>query len=323
MFIFFKAVFLLGLVGFAAFFSGAETALTGLSRMSLERLDKVFPGKLKFWRDRPDRVLACLLLGTNMAVIGVGVVTTSLAVDLAAGGFGSLKVLLLTLPLFSAFLVLILGEIIPKISARLSSDVWALKTSRSLEIFYDLTTFLTEGLVRASNRLIGLMGVRRGGAGSLLSAEQIKEILSDSHISHPARFVLHNILDFGRATAQQVMVPREEIFSVDLRQGREKVIAAIIQSGYSRVPAHRGSLDHLEGIIYSKDLLAMTAKGDLIVLEDILRPALKLPIKTPLATALRQFKKGEHHLAVIVDKSGRVRGLLTIQDVLESIAGKQ
>jgi CBS domain containing-hemolysin-like protein len=118
------------------------------------------------------------------------------------------------------------------------------------------------------------------------------------------------------------MIPREEIFAMDLAVPRKEFVERVLSSGYSRVPVYRGTLDKIEGIVYSKDLLTYWRSEALIVLEDTIRPVLRIPVDTSLGHIMRVFRQGHHHMALVTDKSHRVQGLLTLQDALEAIVGE-
>jgi CBS domain containing-hemolysin-like protein len=128
-------------------------------------------------------------------------------------------------------------------------------------------------------------------------------------------------MTFAQTPVSAVMTPRAEIVAVNLSAGRGPAVHRIVASGYSRVPVHRGSLDAVDGMVYSKDLLAPWRSEALIVLDDLIRPLPRVRPDTPLGALLRDFRQGHHHMALVAEAGGKVLGLVTLQDTLEAIVG--
>lgn len=308
----------LGLV-VSALFSLAETSFLSLSRVQLSRLEKVRPGRLAFWIDDPDRALAVILLGNNLVNVGIGFLATALALDARAWGlpfrWGNLL-----FPAAAAALVVVFGEIIPKVAARLASEAIALSLAPLFHVIAGVLGPLVQGLVDGTGHLLEKISARVKAEGPW-DPHVIRGMLETTSLSRAARSVVTGLLDFGRRPLGSVMVPRAEVFSVDLSLPREEAVRRILASGYSRVPVHRGSLDWSGGVLYAKDLLAAARESELIVLDDLVRPLPRVPGDTPLPDILRRFREGRLHMVLVTDRSGRVQGLVTLQDLLEAIVG--
>lgn len=309
------------ILGVSALFSLAETAFMSLSRLQLDRLEKLRPGRLAFWRNDPDRALAALLLMNNVANAGLGVLSVSLALDAAAFLGVPFQQGRLLFPLATALLVILLGEVAPKVFARSRPEPLAMALA-------PMTRFLS----RRFGPLMDFLLKRTGRALSFLSRTVrtekaqwdpaiLRHLLEKSSVDRPIRRVLENLVEFGHRPVTAVMVPRSEMRAVDLRLDRNALVARVLETGHSRVPVHRGSLDAVQGMIYAKDLLAEQRSAALIAADDLVRPLPRVAPQMSLAELMREFRQGHHHMALVVDRLGGVLGLVTLQDALEAIVG--
>jgi CBS domain containing-hemolysin-like protein len=319
-------LFLLFLSGMA-FFAGSETALTSLSTISLRRLKGAFPARerfIAFWEERPNELLATILVATNVALVGTSVTATSFAVDLSEH-FGFSRQLMLTLvPAAVVLITLLFGDLLPKIFSRYKADSVAVAALPVLVGLNAVFEPLNRFLIRISEMVIGIFG-RRAKETPFLKPEELRFLLSSEEtlpLPTTTRRMLRNILDFGNTKIRKVMIPRSEIQAVDLEQDPQAVIAQIIEKEYSRVPVYRGNLDNIVGIIYSKDLALAWRGGSLFLIDDLIRPVYFVPGSARIDQVLREFKTGHHHLALVVDEFGSTIGLATSEDLVEEIVGE-
>jgi CBS domain containing-hemolysin-like protein len=312
-------LFVLALV-VSAFTSLIETSFLSLSRIQLTRLAKVHPGRLTFWSDDPDRALAAILLVNNLVNVGIGFLMTALALRADAAWGIPLRWGGVLFPSVGATAVIIFGEIVPKVAARLHAEPIALALAPLLRAATVALSPLVRGLVDGTQSLVEKMSSRVKAEGTW-DRHMIRDMLRTSPLSRSARSVAEGLLDFDRRTLEEIMIPRGEIFSVDLSRPKAEVIRATMMSEYSRVPVHRGSLDRTVGVLYAKDLLAAARESDLIVLDDLIRPLPIVTAETPLPGILRRFREGRLHMALVVDRQNRVTGLVTLQMLLEAIVG--
>ncbi len=309
------------LLALSAAFSMAETSLMSLSRIQLKRLTKAHPGRLEFWQRDPDRALAVLLLMNNLSNAGLGVLAVSMALAASEGlGFPFVWGSVL-FPLAAAGFMIVLGEIAPKVAARLHTERLALAFAPGIRFLTGVFGPLMEGLLRWTGTLLSWLSKTIKTERAQWDAAVIRALLEGAPAAHPVRHLLTNLIGFGSLPVSAVMAPREEVLAVDMSVGPERLRERVLAGGYSRVPVFRGSLDNVEGMVYAKDFLVHWRSEALIVLEDLVRPILRVAPETPLAQLLRVFREGRHHLALVTDKAGRVAGLVTLQDILESIVG--
>jgi putative hemolysin len=305
----------------SAGFSLAETAFMSLTRLQLVRLARARPGRLNFWQRDPERALAVLLLMNNLVNAGLAVLSVSMALDAAALLDFPFRYGQVVFPLASGVLLILFCEVGPKVVARAYSEPLAVALAPTVRVFTDVFGPLMEGLLQRVGGLLSWLSRTVRTERAQWNQDVIRALLDNAPLGHPLRQVLKNLVGFAQTPVSAVLVPRAEIASVDLRAGLDAVIGRILSSGYSRLPVHRGSIDSIEGMVYSKDLLAALRSGPLIALEDLIRPLPRVSADAPLARLLREFREGHHHMALVVDRHRKVMGLVTLQDTLESIVG--
>lgn len=134
--------------------------------------------------------------------------------------------------------------------------------------------------------------------------------------------LIKSILEFTDTTVKEVMVPRTDVFAVDIRMDRDKLLQSLIDQGYTRVPVYRESIDHILGIIYTKDLIGMLEHRSLIILQDVIRPAYMVPESKKISVLLKELQKNRQHMAIVIDEFGGTEGIITIEDIIEEIVGE-
>jgi len=159
-----------------------------------------------------------------------------------------------------------------------------------------------------------------------LSEEDFKEVLEAGTLSGALDKTEHelitSILEFTDTTAKEIMVPRPDVVALDISSPREILVRKVIEEGYSRLPVYSGSMDHIVGIIYSKDLLSLLEHRDLIILQDILRQPYFVHESKKISQLLKEFQQKKLHLAIVIDEFGGTEGIITIEDILEEIVGE-
>ncbi|MGB9773159.1 MAG: hemolysin family protein [Bacteroidota bacterium] len=134
--------------------------------------------------------------------------------------------------------------------------------------------------------------------------------------------LIRGVLDIRELTVRDVMVPRTEVVAVDIRTPRDKLLEIVTEEGYSRIPVYDGTIDNVLGVIYTKDLIALLQHRNVIVLEDVIRPAYFVPETKRLGELLKEMQTQHVHLAVVIDEFGGVEGIVTLEDILEEIVGE-
>jgi Mg2+/Co2+ transporter CorB len=327
------AIFLLLLM--SALFSGSETALTAASRGKLRaQADKGSSGAaaaLKVTEDN-ERMIGALLLGNNI----VNITSASLATALLTRMFGDSGVALATFVMTA--LVLIFGEVLPKTYAITNAEVAASRVApliRVVILVFSPVVSVVRALVRL---LLRLFGVRADPDGHILALRE--EIVGAIALGHSGGAVekedrdrLLGALDLNDRTVDEIMRHRSQVEMIDADRSPDEILTQILASPHTRLPVYRDSDENILGVIHAKDLLREVDRlvrgpqGDAKALADldILKIAMKpyfVPDTTALDEQMRQFLKRQTHFALVVDEYGALRGLITLEDILEEIVGE-
>jgi CBS domain containing-hemolysin-like protein len=318
-------VFILFLVALG-FFNGVETAITSLSSASLRRIkeNKIkYSKRITFWELHTQELMTVIILGINISLVGMGVILSSLATDIDEYYNIEHDIFNILFPIFSIILALTVGNIFPKTLARYNAERIGVATLPVIIKFASIFKIVVKFLLGISNRIIKLFDVRRESRH--VKADEIDFLLSNKNTSplpDDSRKLISNIIDFAERKISQVMMPLSAIFAVDLNLPKEEVIKCIIETKYSRVPVYRKNINNIVGIIYTKDLAIAWRNERIIVLEDLTRPVYYVPENAKVSQLLKEFKKGHHHIAMVVDEFGSTIGIASIEDLLEEIVGE-
>ncbi len=326
---------ILCLLMLSAFFSGSETALTAASRGKLRaQADKGSAGAeraLKVTEDG-EKLIGAILLGNNVA----NILSASLATALLSRLFGANGVAIATLVMTT--LVLIFAEVLPKTYAITAPETAAARVARPIGWLIAALSPIV-ALVRLLVRgLLMLFGVRTDPDSHVLSLrEEIVGALSLGHsegtMQKEDRDRLLGALDLSDRTVEEIMTHRSKIAMIDADAPPDRVLSDVLASPHTRLPLYRGERENIVGIIHAKDLLRATerflrsgdGKLDSVSDLDILSVAKKpyfVPETTPLDEQMREFLKRRTHFALVVDEYGDLRGLITLEDIIEEIVGE-
>lgn len=159
-----------------------------------------------------------------------------------------------------------------------------------------------------------------------VSEEEVIQVLEEGErsgaIDKTEHELIKSILEFTDTTVKEVMVPRTDVFAVDIATQRDRLLQSLIDQGFTRVPVYRDSIDNIIGIIYTKDLIGMLEHRDLIILQDVLRPAYLVPESKKISVLLKELQKNRQHMAIVIDEFGGTEGIITIEDIVEEIVGE-
>ncbi len=326
---------IIGLLVLSAFFSGSETALTAASRAKLkshaDRGSKGAQAALTVKEDN-ERLIGALLLGNNV----VNILSASLATALLTRVVGENGVALATL--IMTMLVLVFAEVLPKTYAITNPEPAAAMVApiiRVVILVFSPIVTVVRGLVRG---LLWLFGVRTDPDSHILALrDEIAGAIQLGHfegaVEKDDRDRLLGALDLSDRTVEEVMRHRSRIEMIDGDKPPGEILTQALASPHTRLPVYRGNDENILGVIHAKDLLREVdrlVRGDdgniaSIADLDILKVAMKpyfVPETTPLDEQMRQFLKRRTHFALVVDEYGALRGLITLEDILEEIVGE-
>jgi len=323
-----------GLLILSGFFSGSETALTAASRAKLKAsADKGEAGSAAAMNVTEDseRMIGAILLGNNV----VNILSASLATALLTRLFGDSGVALATLGM--TLLVLIFGEVLPKTYAIANPETVARRVApviRVLIFLFAPVVSVVRVLVRG---VLLLFGVRTDPDRNILAVrEEIMGVISLGHsegaVEKEDRDRLLATLDLSDRTVEEVMRHRSTIEMIDAEEDPDSIMRQVLASSHTRFPIYRGDKENIVGQLHAKDLwrevdrLVRKDNGNMSGVSelDLMKVARKpyvIPETTALDDQMRQFLKRETHFALVVDEYGALRGLVTLEDILEEIVG--
>jgi putative hemolysin len=314
----------------AAFFSAAETAITSLTNSNIRRIKEKYNKLYKYvsyWEQNPDDVITTMIVWMNLSVVAIGVSTTSMGIDIMEMyNFDNFdKALWMSfIPIISIIVTLIFTNLIPKTYGRYKADKVSIKVLPVVVKFTFITRYLNKLLVSISNSILDVFG-RKTQEPRLIQPDEVEFLLSNesvSPLSKTSRSIINRIIEFRKTKITQVMIPKSEILAVNIEQPREKLMQEIIDTQFSRVPVYRDSIDNIIGIVTSKDIAMAWRNGEVLAIEDLIRPVYYVPETAYIKQILLEFKKGKDHMAIIVDEFGSTIGLVTMEDLLEEIVGE-
>jgi len=326
---------IIALLLLSAFFSGSETALTAASRGKLRsRADRGDTGAetaLKITEDN-ERLIGSVLLGNNL----VNILAASLATALFTRAFGESGVALATLVM--TLLVLIFAEVLPKTYAITNAETAAARVSpviRPVILVFSPIVSAVRALVR---QILGLFGVKTDPDSQILAVrEEIAGALQLGHsegiVEKEDRDRILGALDLGDRTVEEIMLHRSKIEMIDADEAPETILSQCLESAHTRLPLFRGDPENIVGVIHAKDLLRAMDKllrgpdaspeklKEFRVLDVAMKPYF-VPETTTLDDQMREFLRRHTHFALVVDEYGALRGLITLEDILEEIVGE-
>ncbi len=301
----------------SGFFSGTETAYTVVRRIAMEvYMRHRRPGAVTAHKfsTNPNLLFTIVLVANNL----VAVVYSSIA----ALYLTSIGVPMEVVFVVSPALLLIVGEIIPKTLARDLSERWALLAAWPLQIFYWLTWPLVAASALASRTVLAILGEKRSDEDSKrLTLTDLRvtwhELRRAGQVDWNEAEMLDRVVTLRHMKLRSAMTPRPQIIGIPFSATREEMIEIIHSSGFSRFPVYRKNTDHVVGVMLARDLLDKTA-----TIDQILRPAVFVPLQSPVAKVISKLKELRTGLAIVVDERGGTAGLITIEDLVEEIVGE-
>ncbi len=290
----------------AGFFASIETALLKYSAKKFEIKNENIIKYISLWETKPEIVLGTILFGTNLICIGIGVLTKSLGIWIG----------------FSTLLLLVIGEILPKVFALNHPQKVINYFIKELFFFSKFLYPISKFLVNISMYFINIfLGEKQ--ESFFVSAEEIKQLVySINNTSKEEKILYSNMLELTDKRVYDVMVPKEEIVAVDGSASLDEIIEKLNNVKYSRIPVYRRNIDNIIGIIYTKDIILAMQNKEILLLEDFLREPYFVINTAKVIDVLKKFKQGQHHMGIVVDEYGSTVGLVTIEDIIEEIVGE-
>jgi Mg2+/Co2+ transporter CorB len=316
---------LAALILLSGFFSSAETGMMSLNRYRLKHLlNNNHRGAKRASKllERPDRLIGLILIGNNLVNILASAIATVIAIRL----WGTSGIFIATITL--TLVILIFAEITPKTIAALHPEKVAFPASWILLPLLKIMLPVVWLINRVTNGLLRLLGVDPSKrTDENVSSEELRTIVMEAGQLIPTqhRGMLLNILDLEEVTVDDIMVPRSEVYGIDLDDSDEEILRIIQGSSHTRLPVWREDINDIVGVLHMRNIsrILNTPQGfDRSALEREIDKPYFIPESTPLHTQLLNFQNKKHRLAVVVDEYGEVMGLVALEDILEEIVGE-
>ena len=306
----------------SAFFSGSETALMSVNKYKMRhqaKLNNKGAKAAKKLLENPDKIIGVILLGNNLTNILITQITTLVALRL----YGNLGLAIAT-GLLTIF-ILIFAELTPKTIGEMHSE----KVAYSSSLLYKPMLVLLYPFVflinLIANSLIKILGLKKNLSKGTLSSEELKTILGDTSIkfSKPHLGMLESIIDLEKATVEDIMIPRSDIYGIDLGEDIASVVNNFKNTPYTRIPVFEDNIEHLLGLVHIKNIAPMLASKsiDTEKIKSLIKKPYYIVSGTSLYRQLVNFQKEKRRIGFIVDEYGEIQGLVTLEDILEEIVG--
>lgn len=313
---------LLILLATSALISGAEVAFFALKPHELEKIKTQKSKKAKLidgFLSKPKELLATILITNNFVNVGIIILATYISgslIDFQGNEWLQfiIQVIIIT------FLLLLFGEVLPKVYANNNAVRFVGFIVRPLSIFDKVFKPLSQILV-VSSRIIDR---KLQGKSHKLSVDDLSnalELTSDENEDKNEKKILEGIVKFGNTDVKQIMRSRIDVTALDQKSSFQQVLKTIRNTGYSRIPIYENSFDKIQGILYIKDLLPYLNKSEKLNWNELIREVFFVPENKKIDDLLKEFQEKKIHLAIVVDEYGGTSGIVTLEDIIEEIVG--
>jgi len=320
----FPVISIVGFLIISAFFSGSETAFFSLSKIQIKKLEKSSNKSSKRilrLLSNPKELLIIILLGNT--IVNVAASSTAALIAISIGEeylpqFSQSLIMIVEI-IIMTILLLIFGEIAPKLLAFSSPE----KTARSSSFFLEIIKYLLWPIIKILEFISSIFSTKNKAEQTNITSEDFKNLIKSKVTKHPLeeneKRIITSIFRFSSTDANKIMTPRVDIAGVDTSEGLQKVKEIIISSGHSKIPIYKTNIDNIIGIIYAKDIILNPTKQSI---SSLLRPPLFVTENTKIQNLLNKFKRRKIQIAIIVDEYGGTEGLITLEDILEELVGE-
>lgn len=319
----FYLISLIVLVFLSAAFSGSENALFSLSKIQLEILvesQSAGASAVHFLMRYPKKLLATILIANTFVNIAIVLLSTLLFALLF--NFESYPILGFFIEVVVVtFIIVLFGEVIPKIYATQNN----VKIAKNVAVPLLYTYKLFQPLVYILEQSTSLIDKRITKKGHILSVDELThaiEITSEKDAPKQEKNMLKSVVNFGNTNVKQIMRQRPDIVGVEVTINFSELMLLIIDSGYSRVPVFEDNLDHIKGVLFTKDLLPHLNESSNFNWQQLIRPAYFIPESKKIDDLLKEFQTKRMHLAIVADEFGGTSGLVSMEDIMEEIFGE-
>ena len=317
------------LLVFSALVSGSEVALFSLNKSDLKDVNLKDSKSIKIISNllsTPKKLLATILIANNFINIGIVLLFASLSENLLEGidlkidmGFIKINLIFFIEVIFVTFLILFIGEILPKVYANRNNLKFSKLMAQPLKIMDIIFSPISVPMKNFTLWIHNQTGKQKSNL-NVNYLSQALELTSEEDTTKEEQKILKGIVSFGNTDTKQVMCPRIDIFALEVSEDFKSIIPEIIKHGYSRIPVYKSSIDSVLGILYAKDLLPHLHKKK-FNWSSLIRNPFFVPENKKLDDLMVEFQDKKIHLAIVVDEYGGTSGVISLEDVIEEIVG--
>lgn len=312
-------LFLLWVSGFA---SGSEIAFFSLSPSDLSELNASKASrdrKIQLLRDDSERTLATILIANNLVNVTIIMLCNYIFGQLVNFG-NAVWLQFLCITVLLTFILLLFGEIMPKVFSRQNPLGFCRKAVGGIMLFRKV--FWPLGTVLLRSGILAEKVVQK--ENHVLSVDDLEQALelTDKNDIKDEQSMLKGIIRFGDETAKEVMTSRQDIVDLDINCNFADVLKCIVDNNYSRIPVYQENEDNMRGVLYIKDLLPHLSKPATFRWQSLIRPPYFVPETKKIDDLMREFQENKVHIAIVVDEFGGTSGIVTLEDILEEIVGE-
>ena len=314
---------IIGMIFLSAYFSGSETAMMALNRYRLRHLSNQGNRSAKIAErllERPDRLLGVILIGNNLVNFSAASVATVIAIEL----FGESGVVFA--PVACTILFLVFAEVAPKTISAAFPEKIALPSSYILQVLLWILFPLVWAVNGFANTMLRMVGIRHDNVSAdTLSPEELRTVVFEGSqiATHPQNMML-GILDLAKVSVEDIMVPRTEIYGIDIEDDIDEILTQIRASQFTRVPVFKEQIENVIGFLHLRNTAKFITQEVLTKAEllQYTEEAYFVPENTPLQTQLINFQQRKERIGLVVDEYGDIQGIVTLDDILEEIVGE-
>ncbi len=327
------------LVFLNGFFVAAEFAIVKVRYSQIELRAKTgnrMAGLAQQMLDNLDSFLSATQLGITLASLGLGWIGEPVVSKILIAIFHGLGLNVqdemahqIALPVAFALITvlhIVFGELAPKSIAIRKPEETTLFVSFPMRAFFVMFRPFIWILNGLANRILKTIGIQPAEEHEAHSTEELRLLVRQGHKSGAIKEdnfqIIQNAFDFSELTAQQVMVPRKNIFALEIDTPREEILQAVIENSYSRIPVYEDDIDNLMGIVFAKDIFKANTKGEDWNLKELMRPVHFVYNSARLNRVLKDFQGKKIHVGMVIDEYGGTEGLIAMEDILEELVGE-
>ncbi|MBC7776800.1 MAG: HlyC/CorC family transporter, partial [Phycisphaerae bacterium] len=327
------------LVFLNGFFVAAEFAIVKVRYSQIELRAKSghrMAGLAQKMLNNLDSYLSATQLGITLASLGLGWIGEPVVSKILIAIFHGLgwnvpdeTAHQIALPVAFALITvlhIVFGELAPKSIAIRKPEETTLFVSFPMRAFFVMFRPFIWVLNGLANRILKLIGIQPADEHEAHSTEELRLLVRQGHKSGAIKEdnyqIIQNAFDFSELTAQQVMVPRKNIFALEIDSTREEILNAVLENGYSRIPVYEDDIDNLMGIVFAKDIFKANTRGDTWNLKELMRPVHYVYNSAKLNRVLKDFQSKKIHVGLVIDEYGGTEGLIAMEDILEELVGE-